>query len=95
MDYPGAGSEGDWVMVDLQLGSSCKTPEHGDVFIDERDRWSSTGYFRVVFRHPKSDILVTMPLVFMSELDIVKSLTRVSTQAPPESIMPIAKVKLI
>lgn len=80
--------------LDLQLGSSCKKPEIGDVYISDASDWPALGYFTLVFMEESSGKLKTIPLIFAQSLNQNEFKGKISTQEPPELIMPIANLKL-
>lgn len=80
--------------VNLQLGASVKDPEPGDIFVDDRDDWASTGYFRLVFIDSRYDGLRTIPLVFAHSLKPSEFIPKCSSFAAPKYIMPVAHVEL-
>jgi len=85
------------MMFDLQLESSCKEPEEGDVFISEQTWWPSVGYFTLVFSDPRvleGSKLRTIPFQFAQSLCIKEFIGKISLSSPPEYIMPIGKVTL-
>lgn len=84
------------MIVNLQLGSSCKTPEHGDIYISERDRWSALGYFTLVFSNMENgkEVLRTVPLIFADSLNRKEFIGKCSLGYPEEFILSIAKVEV-
>lgn len=80
------------MVINLQLGSSSKSPENGDIYISNQSEWIALGYFTLVFFHNQLKELRTIPLVFGCSLNQKEFLGKISLGVPPKTIMPIGKV---
>lgn len=83
------------MIVNLQFNTSCKKPEEGDVFISPKEYWPVSGYFTIVFKHPKYKKLQTIPLIYAHKLNINEFINKCSSCDAPSYIMPVTKLKLI
>ena len=74
-------------------GTFCRPPEQGDVLISEGSH-AATGTFDVVIKHPITKQLVLFPLLFIdrNDLDLTKSISRVSSKPVPDSCSPVGKL---